>query len=177
MSAAPLHVRAPEGVPDSRGLNLFEADPSYRGLLELHLESKLCAHLLPHFTQLGAMAGAELDELALAADKRPSVLNGQKIEKDPSYRKLEEVAFGNATRVLSTFAGPHHLASLLHTASADLRAAGVINVEAPPSIPSTEWFGFLQRLAAPHEPRAAGAHAVSAAHASGGAGARACRLR
>jgi alkylation response protein AidB-like acyl-CoA dehydrogenase len=94
MSAAPLHVRAPEGVPDSRGLNLFEADPSYRGLLELHLESKLCAHLLPHFTQLGAMAGAELDELALAADKRPSVLNGQKVEKDPSYRKLEEVAFG-----------------------------------------------------------------------------------
>lgn len=60
---------------------------------------------------------------------------------------VEEVAFGNATRVLSTFAGPHHLASLLHTASADLRAAGVINVEAPRSIPLTEWHGFLQRLA------------------------------
>ena len=94
MAAAPTHARAPEGVPDSRGLNLFDADPSYRGLLELHLEPKLCAHLLPHFTQLGAMAGAELDELALSADRNPSVLNGQKVEKHPDYRKLEEVAFG-----------------------------------------------------------------------------------
>ena len=91
---APRSARSPEGVPDSRGLNLFEADPSYRGLLELHLEPELCAHLLPHFTQLGAMAGADLDEMALAADKNPPVLNGQKIEKSPAYRKLEEVAFG-----------------------------------------------------------------------------------
>ena len=57
MSAAPRSARSPEGVPDSRGLNLFDADPSYRGLLELHLESKLCAHLLPHFSQLGAHGG------------------------------------------------------------------------------------------------------------------------
>ena len=64
MAAVPLPVRSPEGVPDSRGLNLFEADPSYRGLLELYLDAKLRAHLLPHFTQLGAMAGADLDELA-----------------------------------------------------------------------------------------------------------------
>jgi acyl-CoA dehydrogenase len=87
-------VRAPEGVPESRGLNLFEADPSFRALLELHLEPKLSAHLLPHFTRLGAMAGAELDELALEADRNPPVLNGQQVEKSPSYRKLEEVAFG-----------------------------------------------------------------------------------
>ncbi|MEK6245236.1 MAG: hypothetical protein AABM33_12155, partial [Pseudomonadota bacterium] len=82
MAGLPQHARSPEGVPDSRGLNLFLADPSYRGLLELHLEPKLCAHLLPHFTRLGAMAGAELDELALTADKNPPVLNGQKIEKN-----------------------------------------------------------------------------------------------
>ena len=86
-------ARAPEGVPESRGLNLFEADPSYRGLLELHLEPKLCAHLLPHFGQLGAMAGGDLDELALEADKNPPVLNGQRIEKSQAYKKLEEVAF------------------------------------------------------------------------------------
>ena len=60
---------------------------------------------------------------------------------------VEEVAFGDATRVLSTFAGPHHLASLLHFASTNLTSAGVINVQAPPSIPSTEWRAFLQRLA------------------------------
>ncbi len=94
MAGAPAHARAPEGVPDSRGLNLFDADPSYCGLLELYLEPKLCAHLLPHFRQLGAMAGAELDELALEADKNVSVLQAQKVEKHAAYKKLEEVAFG-----------------------------------------------------------------------------------
>jgi hypothetical protein len=59
-----MSLRSPEGVPDSRGLNLFEADPSYRGLLELHRTEKLCAHLLPQFVELGKLAGAELDELA-----------------------------------------------------------------------------------------------------------------
>ena len=94
MSAVPRHARAPEGVPDSRGLNLFEADPSCRALLGLHLEPKLCTHLLPHFTRLGAMAGAELDELALEADKNHSVLHAQRVEKHSAYRKLEQVAFG-----------------------------------------------------------------------------------
>ncbi len=61
-----MTTRAPEGVPESRGLNLFEADPSFRGLLELHLEPALAAHLMPHFERLGALAGAELDEMALA---------------------------------------------------------------------------------------------------------------
>ena len=91
-------MRAPAGVPDSRGLNLFEADPSFRGLLELHLDPQQCAHLLPHFERLGALAGAELDELALAADKNPPVLsingNTQRIEKSEAYKKLEEIAFG-----------------------------------------------------------------------------------
>jgi alkylation response protein AidB-like acyl-CoA dehydrogenase len=94
MDAAPRALRAPEGVPDSRGLNLFAADPSYRGLLELHLEPKLLAHLLPHFDALGAMAGSNLDEWALEADKSPPVLENQKIRKSEAYKKLEEVAFG-----------------------------------------------------------------------------------
>lgn len=89
-----MSVRAPEGVPESRGLNLFHADPTYRGLLELHLAPGLAAHLMPHFERLGAMAGAELDELALAADKNPPQLVGQRIDKHAAYRRLEEVAFG-----------------------------------------------------------------------------------
>jgi acyl-CoA dehydrogenase len=96
MDAGLRSVRAPEGVPDSRGLNLFHADASYRGLLELHLERRLFEHLLPHFEELGAMAGAELDELALQADKNPPQLDAgrQRVEKHASYRRLEEVAFG-----------------------------------------------------------------------------------
>ena len=95
MSAAPQSARSPEGVPDSRGLNLFEADPSYRGLLDLHLGSDLNAHLLPHFVELGRLAGAELDELALASDKAPpALLDEHSVRKSHSYQRLEEVAFG-----------------------------------------------------------------------------------
>ncbi|MDW8468667.1 MAG: hypothetical protein RML56_06480 [Burkholderiales bacterium] len=88
-----MSLRAPDGVPDSRGLNLFAADPGFRALLELHLEPALAAHLMPHMERLGAMAGAELDEWALEADKNPPALRGQTIEKHAAYRKLEEVAF------------------------------------------------------------------------------------
>ena len=90
----PHSLRAPEGVPDSRGLNLFTADVSFRGLLELHLEPALCSHLLPQFERLGAIAGAELDELAMAADRNPPALEGQAIRKHASYRELERKAFG-----------------------------------------------------------------------------------
>jgi alkylation response protein AidB-like acyl-CoA dehydrogenase len=94
MSTAPRPARSPEGVPDSRGLNLFDADPSYRSLLELHLGPELFAHLHPSFVELGRLAGADLDELALEADRNPPVLHDREIEKHLSYRKLEEVAFG-----------------------------------------------------------------------------------
>ena len=87
-------ARAPECVPDSRGLNLFDADPGYAALLDLHLGKDLSAHLRPHFSRLGALAGAELDELALAADKYPPTLDGQRVLKSAAYRRLEAVAFG-----------------------------------------------------------------------------------
>ncbi|MGH8631922.1 MAG: DNA alkylation response protein, partial [Burkholderiales bacterium] len=92
--AAPRSPRAPEGVPDSRGLNLFHADPSFRGLLELHLERKLFVHLMPHMDALGGLAGARLDELALEADKNPPALKANSIEKSKAYKELEAHAFG-----------------------------------------------------------------------------------
>ncbi len=89
-------------LPDSRGINLFEADPGFAGLLGLYLEPQLLAHLAPHFTRLGALAGGELDALASTADRNPPLLHPrtrsgedrQWIEKHPAYRRLEEVAFG-----------------------------------------------------------------------------------
>jgi acyl-CoA dehydrogenase len=88
-------------VPDSKGLNLFEADPDFAPLLELYMEPVLLAHLLPHLRRLGALAGRELDEAALSADRNPPRLlhrtrageERQTIEKHPAYRRLEEVAF------------------------------------------------------------------------------------
>lgn len=98
MAALPRNTgasaRAPEGVPDSRGLNLFHADRSFRGLLELHLERNLFVHLIPHMDALGELAGGKLDELALDADKNPPVLKASSIEKSKAYKALEEHAFG-----------------------------------------------------------------------------------
>ncbi len=93
---------ASSAVPDSRGLNFFSADPRFGEFLGIYLEPALHGHLSPHLERLGAMAGAELDELASTADKNPPHLHHrtrggeerQWIEKHPAYRRLEEVAFG-----------------------------------------------------------------------------------
>jgi len=88
-------------LPDSRGINLYEADPSYAGLLGVYLEPALATHLAPHLARLGHLAGAEIDVLAQAADRNPPLLHHraraggdlQSIEKHPAYRRLEEIAF------------------------------------------------------------------------------------
>jgi len=89
-------------VPDSRGLNLFRADPSLARLAALYLPSDLYRHLEPHLDRLGAQAGGKLDAWAGQADRNPPVLHvrsrsgedGDWIEKHPAYRSMEELAFG-----------------------------------------------------------------------------------
>jgi len=96
------HEPPAAAIANSRGQNLFRADPGYGGLLALYLPPELHAHLLPHLDRLGALAGGELDLHAAAADRNPPVLHHrtrtgedrQWIDKHPSYRRLEEVAFG-----------------------------------------------------------------------------------
>jgi acyl-CoA dehydrogenase len=97
----PEAVPAAQALPDSRGINLYGADPSFAGLLELYLSEDLRHHLAPHLDRLGALAGGELDQLAATADRNPPELHHrtrtgeerQWIEKHPAYRRLEEVAF------------------------------------------------------------------------------------
>jgi alkylation response protein AidB-like acyl-CoA dehydrogenase len=92
-----------QAVPDSRGANLFEADPRYAELLALYLEPGLHAHLLPHLNRLGALAGDALDRLAATADQNPPVLHYRDrrgydrewIEKHPAYVELERVAYAD----------------------------------------------------------------------------------
>lgn len=90
-------------MPDSRGINLYRADPSFGPLLKHHLGDKLFSHLEPHLLRLGELAGGELDELASLADKHPPVLHPRTrrgedvafIERHPAYRKMEQVAFAD----------------------------------------------------------------------------------
>jgi len=104
-----MHVRTqiqPTGadaVPDSRGINLYRADPDLARLAALYLPAALDAHLAPHLDRLGALAGGSLDELAAIADRNGPVLHhrnrrgedSQSIEYHPAYRELEQVAFGD----------------------------------------------------------------------------------
>jgi acyl-CoA dehydrogenase len=91
-----------DAVPDSRGSNLYTADPTLRRLAGLYLPQDLLDHLEPHLARLGALAGGELDELAAMADRNPPVLHPRtrtgadraRIEKHPAYVAMEKLAFG-----------------------------------------------------------------------------------
>ncbi|OWT60580.1 acyl-CoA dehydrogenase family protein [Candidimonas nitroreducens] len=92
---------ATPNIPDSRGINLFRADPYAEPMLRAYLPADLHAHLLPHFDELGRLAGSTLDELAAVADKNPPTLSvrnraGQdesRIDKHPDYVELERWAY------------------------------------------------------------------------------------
>lgn len=97
----PAATAATPNIPDSRGINLFRADPYAEPMLRAYLPADLHAHLLPHFDELGRLAGSTLDELAAVADKNPPTLSvrnraGQdesRIDKHPDYVELERWAY------------------------------------------------------------------------------------
>lgn len=103
MDDAPSPPAGAQAVPDSRGINLWRADPDLKQLARLYLDDGLAAHLEPHLERLGGLAGGELDELAGVADHNPPVLkartrrgeDAQSIDYHPAYRQLEQVAFGD----------------------------------------------------------------------------------
>ena len=88
---------------DCRGQNFFRNDDGLRQLLPLYLDPATLAELQPHFDRLGDIAGGRLDELAGIADKNPPQLHARDrmgrdedwIEYHPSYREMEQIAFGD----------------------------------------------------------------------------------
>ncbi len=97
-TAAPIQQAS---IPDSRGLNLYAADPALERLLAIYLPRSELEHWRPTMERLGARAGGKLDELALSADRNPPVLmhrnrrgdDLQEVRKHPDYVALEQVAF------------------------------------------------------------------------------------
>jgi len=91
----------PAHVPDTRGQNLYHADPVLPALLRLYLTPALLAHVEPRLAELGALAGGKLDALAGTADRNPPKLHhrdrtgvdAQWIEKHPAYAEMERLAF------------------------------------------------------------------------------------
>ncbi|MCU4412676.1 acyl-CoA dehydrogenase family protein [Acinetobacter sp. WU_MDCI_Axc73] len=94
-------LEADNNIPDRHGQNFFNQDPVFKKLLQIYLSKALYQHLLPHFEQLGADVGGDLDSLALSADKNPPTLqyrnrrgfNEQKVKKHPDYMALEKKAY------------------------------------------------------------------------------------
>ncbi|WP_025130236.1 acyl-CoA dehydrogenase family protein [Pseudomonas sp. PH1b] len=101
MTAEPRPIEDSLNIPDSRGINLFQCDAGLAALLKVYLPPSVYQQWLPSLQRLGARAGAELDVLALSADKHPPVLqprtrrgeNLQSIAKHPDYVALERVAY------------------------------------------------------------------------------------
>jgi len=88
-------------IPDSRNCNFFALDKDLGALLSLHLGADYYSGIKKQLFDLGGRVTAELDELALLADRNPPVLYPRNrraepvdhIEKHPAYIKLEEVAY------------------------------------------------------------------------------------
>ncbi|GAA3526968.1 acyl-CoA dehydrogenase family protein [Zobellella aerophila] len=87
-------------IPDSRGHNAYATDPEFARLLRLYASDELVEHVEPRLSELGALVGDELEQLALTADKNPPTLRLrarnaselQQIDKHPAYRRLEQYA-------------------------------------------------------------------------------------
>ncbi len=98
----PVRVNSDAIAPDTIGLNFYTLDSSLSDLLHIHLPDDLRAHIEPHLTRLGALAGGRLDECARLADRHTPILHPrdkfgrdvQSIEYHPAYRELEQAAFG-----------------------------------------------------------------------------------
>jgi alkylation response protein AidB-like acyl-CoA dehydrogenase len=101
-SRAASAARATHLAADCRGLNYFDIDHGLRSLLPLYMEPRLLAHLEPHLRALGELGGGRLAELSDDAERHQPILHHRDrrgrdeewIEFHPSYRAMEEIAFG-----------------------------------------------------------------------------------
>lgn len=90
-------------IPDNRGNSAYTCDPELARMLGIYMEPSLREYMTPAFEEMGTLVGDELETLALEADKNPPVLhlrnrNGAdapRIEKHPSYRRLEHFAYSH----------------------------------------------------------------------------------
>ena len=99
--SSPAPKPAQDGMPSTRGLNFFLEDKNLQFLCETVMDAATFARARQHLTDMGAVAGGELDDLAAQADKNPPTLRafdqaGRRVDEvvfHPSYRAMEKIAF------------------------------------------------------------------------------------
>jgi alkylation response protein AidB-like acyl-CoA dehydrogenase len=92
---------AQDGMPTTRGLNFYVADPNLQFVCSTVMEPDVLARARPVLLELGAVAGDELDALAAQADRHPPTLRpyderGRRVDEvvfHPAYRAMERLAF------------------------------------------------------------------------------------
>ena len=89
-------------APDCTGMNFYATDRAFRDLLAIYLPASVRDVLDPHYDRLGQLAGGALDDLSRTADRHGPILHARDkfgrdedwIEYHPSYRAMEQIAFG-----------------------------------------------------------------------------------
>ncbi|HXU88889.1 MAG TPA: acyl-CoA dehydrogenase family protein [Methylomirabilota bacterium] len=97
MSVPPVQ----DAMPTTRGSNFYAADPNLEFVCSTVMEADVLARARPHLTELGAVAGGELDALAADADRHPPTLRayderGRRVDQivfHPAYLAMERLAF------------------------------------------------------------------------------------
>ena len=78
-----------DGMPVTRGMNYFAADPNLARALVMYAGGADYERALPHLHELGRCAGEELDALAQQADRHTPVLR----QFDAEGRRIDEIDY------------------------------------------------------------------------------------
>ncbi|MCB1476160.1 MAG: acyl-CoA dehydrogenase family protein [Rhodobiaceae bacterium] len=87
---------------DCSGENFYDIDRSVQALLPLYFNAEVLHHMEPHYRELGAIAGGELDAMSRMANHHVPVLHHRTakgedvdwVEFHPSYRRMEDIGYG-----------------------------------------------------------------------------------
>lgn len=102
MQSAQMPASDEPTMPDTRGMNFYDADKHLAFMLRRMLSPADFARAEPHLRELGRLAGDQLDALAVEANKHtPQLINfdkrGQRIDEivfHPAYHELGRVFYG-----------------------------------------------------------------------------------
>lgn len=89
------------GMPEANGLNFYETDPNLAFLLRYYLPTADYEQARPLLSNMGSVAGNELDRLSREADRHPPELvsynqRGERVDEikyHPAYQRMEEIGY------------------------------------------------------------------------------------